>query len=140
MELQSRYVIAFCERQRAVKSLLVSQVPLRFVSTSVVGPIAQSVEQRTFNPWVDGSSPSGPTSVNEIRVSGSVDNHFAPEAKLVLDISPQPGDGIFALAATETPTGVIRLEAPLIHKEFAGILHLSLRSASLQKLARAVVN
>jgi hypothetical protein len=28
-----------------------------------VGPIAQSVEQRTFNPWVDGSSPSGPTSV-----------------------------------------------------------------------------
>ena len=28
---------------------------------SAVGPIAQSVEQRTFNPWVDGSSPSGPT-------------------------------------------------------------------------------
>jgi hypothetical protein len=26
-----------------------------------LGPIAQSVEQRTFNPWVDGSSPSGPT-------------------------------------------------------------------------------
>ena len=26
-----------------------------------MGPIAQSVEQRTFNPWVDGSSPSGPT-------------------------------------------------------------------------------
>jgi hypothetical protein len=29
-----------------------------------VGPIAQSVEQRTFNPWVDGSSPSGPTAEN----------------------------------------------------------------------------
>ena len=26
-----------------------------------LGPLAQSVEQRTFNPWVDGSSPSGPT-------------------------------------------------------------------------------
>ena len=26
-----------------------------------VVPIAQSVEQRTFNPWVDGSRPSGPT-------------------------------------------------------------------------------
>ena len=25
------------------------------------GPIAQLVEQRTFNPWVDGSRPSGPT-------------------------------------------------------------------------------
>jgi hypothetical protein len=31
-----------------------------------VGPIAQSVEQRTFNPWVDGSSPSGPTACNLI--------------------------------------------------------------------------
>ena len=29
----------------------------------MLGPIAQSVEQRTFNPWVDGSSPSGPTKV-----------------------------------------------------------------------------
>ena len=26
-----------------------------------VGPIAQSVEQRTFNPWVVGSKPTGPT-------------------------------------------------------------------------------
>ena len=32
-----------------------------------VGPIAQSVEQRTFNPWVDGSSPSGPTFQNMKR-------------------------------------------------------------------------
>ena len=26
-----------------------------------LGPLAQSVEQRTFNPWVVGSSPTGPT-------------------------------------------------------------------------------
>jgi hypothetical protein len=32
-----------------------------FQASNRVGPIAQSVEQRTFNPWVDGSSPSGPT-------------------------------------------------------------------------------
>ena len=24
-------------------------------------PVVHSVEQRTFNPWVDASSPSGPT-------------------------------------------------------------------------------
>ncbi len=41
------------------KSLFAS-VTLQHVK-EVVGPIAQSVEQRTFNPWVDGSSPSGPT-------------------------------------------------------------------------------
>ncbi len=34
---------------------------LTFALAMRVGPIAQSVEQRTFNPWVDGSSPSGPT-------------------------------------------------------------------------------
>ncbi len=27
-----------------------------------LGPLAQSVEQRTFNPWVVGSIPTGPTS------------------------------------------------------------------------------
>ena len=32
-----------------------------------MGPIAQSVEQRTFNPWVDGSSPSGPTKDLEVK-------------------------------------------------------------------------
>ena len=36
-------------------------IPLRLAGKTAVGPIAQSVEQRTFNPWVDGSSPSGPT-------------------------------------------------------------------------------
>ena len=36
-------------------------IGLALAGTLAVGPIAQSVEQRTFNPWVDGSSPSGPT-------------------------------------------------------------------------------
>jgi hypothetical protein len=30
-------------------------------STLVGGPLAQLAEQRTFNPWVVGSSPTGPT-------------------------------------------------------------------------------
>ena len=30
-----------------------------------LGPLAQSVEQRTFNPWVVGSIPTGPTSYNK---------------------------------------------------------------------------
>ena len=29
--------------------------------SKVFGPLAQSVEQRTFNPWVVGSIPTGPT-------------------------------------------------------------------------------
>ena len=37
---------------------------------TVSGPLAQLVEQRTFNPWVVGSSPTGPT--NQLgRLDGS---------------------------------------------------------------------
>ena len=39
----------------------------KFEEIDNLGPIAQSVEQRTFNPWVDGSSPSGPTSYIDSR-------------------------------------------------------------------------
>ena len=31
------------------------------LASSEEGPLAQSVEQRTFNPWVVGSIPTGPT-------------------------------------------------------------------------------
>ena len=40
-------------------------IPLHLAVNAAVGPIAQSVEQRTFNPWVDGSSPSGPTAISD---------------------------------------------------------------------------
>ena len=36
----------------------------------VLGPLAQSVEQRTFNPWVVGSIPTGPTT--KINLDGGV--------------------------------------------------------------------
>ena len=47
-----------------------SSYPLTFSSPAhqvwhLEGPLAQSVEQRTFNPWVVGSIPTGPTSYNK---------------------------------------------------------------------------
>ena len=33
------------------------------------GPLAQLAEQRTFNPWVVGSSPTGPTSGKQDRAA-----------------------------------------------------------------------
>ena len=32
------------------------------------GPLAQSVEQRTFNPWVVGSIPTGPTKYSMVNL------------------------------------------------------------------------
>ena len=77
---------------------------------------------------------------NQIRVSGALENHYAPEAKVILDVLPQAGDGFIALSAVETPAGVIRLAAPTSHKDFARSLYAALRSADQQKLARVVVH
>jgi L-threonylcarbamoyladenylate synthase len=77
--------------------------------------------------------------VSDIRVSGSLENHYSPAAKVVLDIAPERGDGFIALAKIETPAGVIRLASPQNNEEFARLLYTALRSADQQGLARVVV-
>ncbi len=76
----------------------------------------------------------------EIRVSGSLENHYSPNAQVVLDIAPEKGDGFIALASTPTPDGVIRLSSPQSNEEFARVLYTSLRSADEQSLSRVVVH
>lgn len=75
----------------------------------------------------------------DIRVSGSLDNHYSPVAQVLLDIEPQPGDGFIALSQTETPEGVHRLASPKNEDEFARLLYAALRSADTQKLSRGIV-
>jgi L-threonylcarbamoyladenylate synthase len=77
--------------------------------------------------------------ISDIRVSGSLENHYSPAAKVVLDIAPESGDGFIALSNIETPAGVIRLASPQNNEEFARVLYSSLRSADQQSLARVVV-
>ena len=76
---------------------------------------------------------------SEIRVSGSLENHYAPEAEVILDITPQPGDGFIALADIPTPSGVIRLAEPKTPESFAHLLYASLREGDAQGLKRIVV-
>jgi len=78
-------------------------------------------------------------SSTDIRVSGSLENHYAPQAKVLLDQQPQVGDGYIALADMETPAGVIRIASPKTNEEFARILYSSLRAADEQSLSRIVV-
>ncbi|CAN2226135.1 SUA5 Putative translation factor (SUA5) [Candidatus Nanopelagicaceae bacterium] len=75
----------------------------------------------------------------EIRVSGSLENHYSPNAQVVLDISPEIGDGFIADSSTPTPDGVIRLASPTNNEDFARILYTALRSADQQSLTRVVV-
>jgi L-threonylcarbamoyladenylate synthase len=76
----------------------------------------------------------------EIRVSGSLENHYSPNAQVVLDIAPKKGDGFIALVSIPTPDGVIRLSSPQSNEEFARVLYTSLRSADEQSLSRVVVH
>ena len=75
----------------------------------------------------------------EIRVSGSLENHYSPNAKVLLDVKPEKGDGFIALSTIPTPDGVIRLASPTSNEEFARILYISLREADYQSLKRVVV-
>ena len=71
----------------------------------------------------------------DIRVSGSLENHYAPKAKVILDQEPISGSGYIALENTPTPAGVIRLAAPRSVEEFARVLYGSMREGDHQNLA-----
>jgi L-threonylcarbamoyladenylate synthase len=76
---------------------------------------------------------------NAIRVSGSLEAHYAPAATVVLDQSPVAGQGFIAMADVVAGDGVVRLAAPKTHEEFARVLYSSLRAADEQGLETVVV-
>ena len=75
----------------------------------------------------------------EIRVSGSLENHYAPIAQVLLRVKAVAGQGFIAHANIETPPGVIRLASPNDDEEFARILYSALREADAQGLKEVVV-
>ena len=75
----------------------------------------------------------------EIRVSGGLENHYAPIAEVLLCENAFAGQGLIALSSFKTPDGVIRLASPIDHEEFARILYSALREADTQGLAAVVV-
>jgi L-threonylcarbamoyladenylate synthase len=76
---------------------------------------------------------------NAIRVSGSLEAHYAPAATVVLDQSPVAGQGFIAMADVVAGDGVVRLAAPKTHEEFARVLYSALRAADEQGLETVVV-
>jgi L-threonylcarbamoyladenylate synthase len=79
------------------------------------------------------------TIAEDIRVSGSLENHYAPAAKVFLDHTPLPGQGFIAHATLNTPDGVIRLASPANDEEFARLLYSALRTADAKGLKEVVV-
>jgi len=75
----------------------------------------------------------------QIRVSGSLENHYSPSATVLLDQIPLAGQGFIAMADIASAEGVLRLAAPTTHQEFAQVLYAALRKADEQGLETVVV-
>lgn len=73
------------------------------------------------------------------RVSGSLEKHYAPAAKVLLDQKPVAGQGFIAASRRVTPKGVFRLAAPKNVDEFARDLYIALRKADALGLKEIVV-
>ncbi len=76
---------------------------------------------------------------SSIRVSGSLEAHYAPAATVVLDQSPVAGQGFIAMADVVAGDGVVRLAAPKNEEEFARVLYSALRAADEQGLETVFV-
>ena len=75
----------------------------------------------------------------DIRVSGSLENHYAPNAVVYLNRKPEPGEGFIAFADIDTPANVIRLASPKNVADFARVMYAALREGDAQGLKSVVV-
>ena len=85
------------------------------------------------------SAPEINREVEEIRVSGALEKHYAPAAAVLLDETPIAGQGFIAPSRRVTPKGVTRLAAPKNLDEFARDLYAALRKADELGLAEVVI-
>ena len=79
------------------------------------------------------------TAETNIRVSGSLENHYAPNASVNLNREPIAGEGFIAMSQMETPSGVVRLASPTSIEEFARVMYSALRDADSRHLKSVVV-
>ena len=94
---------------------------------------AEMIEETTGFKVVENES------APEIRVSGSLESHYSPKAKVLLDVIAEPGDGLIAPDQIPTPIGVVRLMAPSTIEQYARDLYRALRAADQQGLEIVVV-
>ena len=76
---------------------------------------------------------------SKIRVSGSLEQHYSPKAKVFLGGKVSVGDGFIALDFLDTPYGAVRLASPSTLEDFARTLYAALREGDKRGLNRIVV-
>jgi len=79
------------------------------------------------------------TSKSQIKVPGLLKKHYSPKAKVELNTTVRPGDGLIALVNIPTPRGVIRLATPESVEDFAKNLYSALRLGDKKRIKRIIV-
>ena len=75
---------------------------------------------------------------NAIRVSGSLEKHYSPNATVDLNTEAKTGEGLIALDEVPTPNGVIRLASPKSADEFARVMYAALRDGDARGIKKVV--
>ena len=75
-----------------------------------------------------------------LRVSGGLKKHYAPNAKVILNRMPLPGQAFIALSYVQTPKGVHRIAAPATVEEFARELYRGMREADKRGFLELVIH
>jgi len=96
---------------------------------------AEMIEESTGLIALDGATSANST----IRVSGSLESHYSPKAKVILDHLAEPGEGFIAFATIPTPNGAVRLSSPNTVEQYARDLYAALRLADAQGLSKIAV-
>ena len=76
---------------------------------------------------------------SDIRVSGSLEKHYAPNAQILLDVQASEGQGFIAPSDVATPSGAIRLASPTNTDEYARTLYSALRDGDAHGLKTIAV-
>jgi L-threonylcarbamoyladenylate synthase len=101
----------------------------------ILRPGSITIEKiKYLNPEIDISQ-----ELSLIKYSGQFKFHYSPKAKVLLDIEPNPGDGLIAMRNVITPKGCVRLANPENDLEFARQLYSALRKGDNLNLKRIVV-
>ena len=101
------------------------------------GAITREMIEDTLNISVGLKTSNSENS--QIKASGLLDSHYAPNARIYLNGSPSIGDGFIALDSVTTPVGAIRVAAPKTNEEYAQILYEGFRLADFKGLKKIFV-
>ena len=101
------------------------------------GAITREMIEDILNISVDLKTSNSENS--QIKASGLLDSHYAPNARIYLNGSPSIGDGFIALDSVTTPIGAIRVAAPKTNEEYAQVLYEAFRLADYKGLKKIFV-